>query len=986
MHGMTVRSAALAAALLSLPMTGVAETPHWIWGAEERSAGQRFTFVRPVELAGRPASATLDVACDFATCRLRLNGETLAKLDEYGPWLTLDVTDRLRPGRNLLDAECTAGEGPAALALSLRIELADGTAIEVVTDESWNAKATGEEGQRAGPKEAVILGKAAPELWTSASSARISAFDDYEQWRQASGDAKGPDPATFLTQPGFEVDLVREATPDEGSWVSVAFDPKGRLTIAREDQGLLRMTLTEDSGQVVQVETIDETLKEVRGLLYAHDALYANANNSLGLYRLRDADGDDRFEEVSLLRQFPGGVGHGRNDLALGPDGSIYSIHGDSVDLPTENVIDRTSPLREARRGGRTTEGYLVRTDKDGQRWEILASGLRNPFGVDFNADGEAFTYDADAEHDMGTPWYRPTRIDHLVSGADFGWRGRTGEWPPYFPDGAENALPAVDVGEGSPTALKSGAKGSFPPRYQRAMFALDWAYGRILACHLSPRGAGYACRVEQFLKGKPLNVTDLDFGPDGSLYLVTGGRKTQSALYRVRYVGEAEAEPPTTLQQTAREAFGRKRRELRRRLEAYHRPHADAVAAVWPQLGSPDPALRQAARVALEHQPVDEWRERALAERDPETAATALLALTRSGEASSLGQALSRANELDTSALSTYGKLTLVRAYRSLLTTPAEADEAVVAASHERLTEWLAIASSDGLAPLGAGGDVTQELARLASDRKLSGIVRPLMTQLREAESQRERMHSLFVLRSLLGEGTTDDRRLYFEALRALERTAYAGDGMPAFLRQLRKDAVAGLTEDQKRELGESIEPEPVDAATTLAVDRPLVRRWTLAEAIESVEESPHSGDAARGAEIFREANCAACHRLQGRGGVIGPDLSSAAGRFSRRDLLASIVEPSQVIAERYRGVRVVTTDGRVVSGRLATEGDYRRSILRIVEDPMRPADVTEISKNEVDLFEESPVSTMPTGLLDTFSAEEIADLLSAITASRGD
>ena len=42
----------------------------------------------------------------------------------------------------------------------------------------------------------------------------------------------------------------------------------------------------------------------------------------------------------------------------------------------------------------------------------------------------------------------------------------------------------------------------------------------------------------ETFLKGQPLNVTDLEFGADGSMYLITGGRKTQSKLYRVTYTG----------------------------------------------------------------------------------------------------------------------------------------------------------------------------------------------------------------------------------------------------------------------------------------------------------------------------------------------------------------------------------------------------------------------------------------------------------------
>src|SRR5439155_12026005 len=221
--------------------------------------------------------------------------------------------------------------------------------------------------------------------------------------------------------------LIRQAQPDEGSWVSLAFDSRGRITIAREDKGLLRLTLDELHGSIERVETINNELLECRGLLYAYDALYANANNSKGLYRLRDTDGDDQFDEVRLLREFPGSVGHGRNDLALGPDGLIYSIHGDAVDIPKEDVTDYTSPFREARRGKGTREGHLARTDRDGRQWELVAAGLRNPFGIAFNPRGDLFTYDADAEFDMGSPWYRPTRIDQLVRGADFGWRGVTG-------------------------------------------------------------------------------------------------------------------------------------------------------------------------------------------------------------------------------------------------------------------------------------------------------------------------------------------------------------------------------------------------------------------------------------------------------------------------------------------------------------------------------------------------------------------------------
>jgi hypothetical protein len=136
--------------------------------------------------------------------------------------------------------------------------------------------------------------------------------EDYNQWKQALGTNAATAPQHLTALPGFTVELLRSAQPGEGSWVALAFDPRGRVVIAREDRGLLRLTLPDGAGQPVGVETINTNLLECRGLLFAYDALYANANNSKGLYRLRDTDGDDQFDEVKLLRATPGGVGRSR--------------------------------------------------------------------------------------------------------------------------------------------------------------------------------------------------------------------------------------------------------------------------------------------------------------------------------------------------------------------------------------------------------------------------------------------------------------------------------------------------------------------------------------------------------------------------------------------------------------------------------------------------------------------------------------------------
>ena len=299
---------------------------------------------------------------------------------------------------------------------------------------------------------------------------------DYDQWKLALGADAALAPTELEVIEGFEVELLRSAGREEGSWISLEFDGQGRLLIAREDRGILRITPPdEEIGGEPLVETINDTLEECRGLLYAYESLYANANNSRGFYRLRDTTGDDQYDEVQLLKQTGGGVGHGRNDIALGPDGDIYLIHGNDTLLPF-GYTPGNSPLRNYAEdrllpcswdrllfnsGVRAPAGHVVRTDRDGKKWELVASGFRNPYGLDFNADGELFTYDADMEWDIGAPWYRPTRLNHIISGADFGWRQGTGKWPEFYPD----TLPAVvNIGLGSPTAVKFGTKSNFPP------------------------------------------------------------------------------------------------------------------------------------------------------------------------------------------------------------------------------------------------------------------------------------------------------------------------------------------------------------------------------------------------------------------------------------------------------------------------------------------------------------------------------------------
>jgi hypothetical protein len=129
----------------------------------------------------------------------------------------------------------------------------------------------------------------------------------------------------------------------------------------------------------------------------------------------------------------------------------------------------------------------------------LFSAGQRNAYGIAFNADGELFSFDSDMERDWGTPWYRPSRIQHLVSGSDHGYREGSGKWPDYY---ADSLPPVVDVGIGSPTSIRFGTGTAFPARYQKALFGLDWVLGDSLLCISKSRAPGTPVGWRRFSEG----------------------------------------------------------------------------------------------------------------------------------------------------------------------------------------------------------------------------------------------------------------------------------------------------------------------------------------------------------------------------------------------------------------------------------------------------------------------------------------------------
>ena len=624
---------------------------------------------------------------------------------------------------------------------------------------------------------------------------------------------------------GFEVEKIYTVPKgQQGSWVSMAIDDKGRLYCSDQGKaGIWRITL----GKELKVEKVPAPISGGHGLLWAFNRLYVCVNgggvggHGSGLYYLTDTNADDQLDKVTKLRGLQGGGEHGPHAVVLTPDGkSLMVLGGNHTQPPKPEIysvpknyaedllLPRMTDARGHARGIRAPGGWIAHTDPDGKAWNFYSSGFRNQYDVAFNAHGEMFTYDSDMEWDSGTPWYRPTRVYHCTSGSEFGWRTGTGKWPAWYPDCLP---PTVDIGPGCPTGVMSGLGSNFPADYQHAIYAFDWTYGTIYAIHLAPEGSSYRGIKEEFVTGVPLNVTDGVIGKDGNMYFAVGGRGTQSALYRVTYTGDVSKDrrfPDTKATQALR--------KTRRDLEQYHgKAVAGSIEKVWSALGHEDRFIRYAARIALEHQPVSDWAAKALNEDDLQTSLTALLALTRQGDASHQGALLDALSQLSPAAMNEAQQLEALRVLSLCFIRMGKPDIATAESVIEAIsplypakTDALNRELVDMLVYLGDPAVVAKTVPLLSQEAvgleeiefddellKRSGQYGNSFLNQKSNNPQRQQIHYVFALKNV-SEGWTPELRKQYFTWFAKARNFKGGASFGGFINNFRNESLAKVSD----------------------------------------------------------------------------------------------------------------------------------------------------------------------------------------------
>lgn len=345
----------------------------------------------------------------------------------------------------------------------------------------------------------------------------------------------------FKVPDGFEVSVY--AGDDLAHDIfTMTTDSTGRIVVA--GRGYVKVLHdTDGDGKADKATEFAKAPKSgARGMYFDGIRLFATGDNGLKVYTDSDGDGVADGEPEKIFHVAKDGE-HTANGIVKGPDGWIYIMCGNDAGISHDHATVSSSPLKT-----NIVAGALVRVSPNGQRSEVVAHGFRNPYDVDFDARGMAFTYDADGERDHHLPWYAGSRVFDIATGMEHGWiiNGWGHSWS-RPESNYDNVQRVYEVGRGSPTGVKVYQHNQFPQHYRNGLFAICWSFGRVYYFPLLRSGATVQSELEIFMESATEDgfaPVDAVVGPEGDLFIAMGGRGTMGTVYKVSYAKDDSYDP----------------------------------------------------------------------------------------------------------------------------------------------------------------------------------------------------------------------------------------------------------------------------------------------------------------------------------------------------------------------------------------------------------------------------------------------------------
>jgi putative membrane-bound dehydrogenase-like protein len=788
-----------------------------------------------------------------------------------------------------------------------------------------------------------------------------------------------------VTRDRYQLELVAEE-PQIVTPIGMTFDREGRLLVVESHTHKRTPDYEGPKGDRIRMLSdsdgdgrLDKWSNFADGFLHAMNIL---ARPDGGVYVLsrhavvliRDTDGDGRADDERELIHLESDDDYPHNGLggiARLADGSLLVCLGENHGFAFKMTGSDGTTLSGT--GG--LDGVIHAT-ADGGQLEWLAHGVWNPFSICVDPRGRMFCVDNDPD---ASP---PCRLLHIVPAGDYGYLfqyGRAGTHPLQAWNGElPGTLPMVcGVGE-APTAIVAHAG---------SLWVTSWGDHRVERYRLVPRGASFTAEREIVVQGNAdFRPTGMAVAPDGSIYFgdwqlrdyeVHGHGRIWRLVLPANELAD-EFPPLSSDEQRVAEITPNDVSQTLTSTDPFVRMAAVSVLSRF-DVGAPEFIANQPpadARVrlghleALRYKLTDqiEWKlRRALADDSPEVRLYAVRWIA--------DERIVALRDDVTKLLD--GPLPSPRYYLAVL-------GAVDWLDHE--PELRNTGINDALLVLELKNQSRPPEVHALAVRILSPDDEYLtLDRLRAFLQQTYEPLRLEAVRTLAQQSNPHR----FDLLVATARDPKAGDAV-------RAEAIVGLAAAAERHR-DVLDEFAAGANPTLAREAARTLRLAgLRPAISEIkppaddlaawnELLKRPGDAAAGQRLFFSAvgaRCAVCHRYDGRGGTIAPDLTTIGRSNSRERIITSILQPSREIAPHYQPWVLVTKEGKTYSGlRLAKAGD----------DGVEPyADTAgrefSLKSEEIESRQASPVSIMPDGLEATVSIDDLRDLVTFLCVPSDD